>query len=310
MWLTRDRWRLGTCVPTGVLDCEGYISKNQAQLQSLTLVTDGTCPHACGRLDGLSKFSRLTTLGWEGIQHPAEVECLRKCIHQNRRHLSDLSVGFVSSATTRALRWKDFGSPWPAYVDDTKVNGSSPAAVPLLTALMLSKVTLPPRLTTVDFSVFCSLQSLTLRNCPNQLRLLHSLSTSHHPPQLKRFEACFDFLLYEPGEQQYSSVVARFLCSFRGLQDLYLRLSNFPESEFCIQDGIRHHQSTLKTLIYHERKLIPIDADGLFEDDRDVLPGWIIGLHNIVDLGQMTALGVCASPAATVSSQSQIRDVD
>ncbi|OQD77358.1 hypothetical protein PENANT_c111G06164 [Penicillium antarcticum] len=57
-------------------------------------------------------------------------------------------------------------------------------------------------------------------------------------------------------------------------------------------------KSTLTSLIYHERQLAPIDADGLFEDERDVSPSWIINLSAIVDLGQLSALALCASPSA------------
>lgn len=92
----------------------------------------------------------------------------------------------------------------------------------------------------------------------------------------------------------------RFLCSFRGLQHLHLRLSNFPSSKSHIQDTIRHHQTTLKSLVYHERQLAPIDADGLFEDDRDVSPAWVTNLSAGVDLGQVFALALCASPSAAV----------
>ncbi|KAF3002198.1 hypothetical protein E8E15_000126 [Penicillium rubens] len=90
----------------------------------------------------------------------------------------------------------------------------------------------------------------------------------------------------------------RFLCSFRGLQHLHLRLSNFPSSKSHIQDTIQHHQTTLKSLVYHERQLAPIDANGLFEDDRDVSPAWVTNLSTGVDLGQVCALALCASPSA------------
>jgi hypothetical protein len=34
-------------------------------------------------------------------------------------------------------------------------------------------------------------------------------------------------------------------------------------------------------------QLAPIDADGLFEDDRDVSPAWVTNLSTGVDLGQV-----------------------
>ncbi|KAJ5365277.1 hypothetical protein N7517_008163 [Penicillium concentricum] len=107
-----------------------------------------------------------------------------------------------------------------------------------------------------------------------------------------------DLLLHEPGDGRSLSSVIRFLRSFRGLQHLHLRLSNFPTSESRIQDAIKHHQTTFKSLVYHKRQLAPIGEDGLFEDDRDVSPVWIANLSTIVDLGQVTALALCVRPSA------------
>ncbi|KAJ6065777.1 hypothetical protein N7444_001430 [Penicillium canescens] len=65
-----------------------------------------------------------------------------------------------------------------------------------------------------------------------------------------------------------SSSFARALC-WDGL------LQPEPEVEASkphIQDAIRHCQPTLEIFVYRERQLAPIDADVLFEDDRDVSP--------------------------------------
>ncbi|KXG45117.1 uncharacterized protein PGRI_096040 [Penicillium griseofulvum] len=296
--LSTFEWRLGTRVPMGVLDQGGYLSRYQQRLSRLSLVTDGTCPQTWHRLEGLSELSSLTAFEWEGIQHQTEVDLLRQCIRHNWSHLDHLSIGFVYSASARALCWESLGLQGPelgvGYPGVEK-----PAAVPTLSTLALSKVTLPPDLSSENSSIFCSLRALTLRDCPNQLCLLQLLSRSQKPLQLEHFETSFDFLLHETGEGRSLSSVVRFLRSFRGLQHLHLRLSNFPASESRIQDAIKHHQTTLKSLVYHERQLAPIDEEGLFEDDRDVSPVWIANLSTIVDLGQVTALALCARPSAT-----------
>ncbi|KAJ5751402.1 uncharacterized protein N7511_008367, partial [Penicillium nucicola] len=126
-------------------------------------------------------------------------------------------------------------------------------------------------------------------------------------------EFSFGYLQHESGEGRGLSAIVRFLCSFRGLQHLHLKLSNFPASKSDIQDAIRHHQSTLESLVCHERQLAPIDADGLFQDDRDVSPAWITNLSPIVDLGQLSALALCASPSVArrchqpMAKQSQLQ---
>ncbi|KAI3111404.1 hypothetical protein CBS147330_9921 [Penicillium roqueforti] len=255
----------------------GYLSRYQQRLARLSLVTDGTCPQTWHRLEGLSELSSLTAFEWEGIQHQTEVDLLRQCIRHNWSHLDHLSIGFVYSASARALCWESLGlQGLELGVGDIGVE--KPTAVPTLSSLALSRVTLPPNLSSENSSIFCSLRALTLRDCPNQLRLLQLLSRSQKPLQLEHFETSLDFLLHEPGDGPY-----------------------FPASESRIQDAIKHHQTTLKSLVYHERQLAPIGEDGLFEDDRDVSPVWIANLSTIVDLGQVTALALCARPSAAVS---------
>lgn len=65
-------------------------------------------------------------------------------------------------------------------------------------------------------------------------------------------------------------------------------------------DAIRHHWATLKSFIYHERQLIPIDDNSLFEDNRDVSLERMAGLRDVVDLRQINTLALCASPPAAV----------
>jgi hypothetical protein len=258
----------------------------------------------------MSRLTCLTAFEWEGLQHPSEVDLLRRCIRQNWSCLDQLSIGFVPSAFARALCWQSLGLQRPELEDGGRGTGvtanedtgiANPTAPSALSTLSLSKVTLPLDISSGHNAIFYSLRSLTLRDCPNQLHLVQLLSWSQKPLRLTHFEFSFDYLLHEPGEGNSLSAVVRFLCSFRGLQHLHLRLSNFPSSKSHIQDTIRHHQTTLKSLVYHERQLAPIDADGLFEDDRDVSPAWVTNLSTGVDLGQVCALALCASPSAAVS---------
>ena len=134
------------------MDEGGYLSWRQNRLICLSLVTDGTCPHACHCLDSLSQFSSLTKLEWDGIQHLAEVESLRQCIWWNWKHLTDLSIGFVLSPNAWSLRWDDLGLCWlgagPCDEDES-------THFPPFSTLSLSKVSLLENLQ--DYSSFCSL---------------------------------------------------------------------------------------------------------------------------------------------------------
>ncbi|KAJ5460988.1 uncharacterized protein N7458_002540 [Penicillium daleae] len=210
----------------------GYLSQHQNRLSGLFLVTDA----------------------WESIQHPKEVEYLQQCIDRNSGHLTDLSIGFLTSSASRALRWESFGSHQPeGTFSEDRITGQLTPILPL-SALSLSKVALPLE-PSVNGFMFTSLRALTLRD-------------------------------------------SAFLLSFRGLKSLYLKLTNFPTGEVTIQDAISHHRNTLKSLVYHERELEHIDDDGLFEDDRDVMPHWIPCLSDVVNLSHITSLALCASPAS------------
>ncbi|OQD73136.1 hypothetical protein PENANT_c217G01220 [Penicillium antarcticum] len=68
------QWGLGTCLSPGILDKNGYLCRHQRSLNRLSLITDGSCPEAGGALNGLSEFSSLKTIEWEGIQQPAEID--------------------------------------------------------------------------------------------------------------------------------------------------------------------------------------------------------------------------------------------
>ena len=94
------RWHIGTCIPADFLDAQGYFVHRQNQIRRLSLITDGTCPHAGQHLEGLSCFTALNELEWEGIQHPSEVSALRGCLQQNSRlegALYRIPVGWKST---------------------------------------------------------------------------------------------------------------------------------------------------------------------------------------------------------------------
>ncbi|KAJ5454976.1 hypothetical protein N7530_012745 [Penicillium desertorum] len=273
-----------TCVPPGILDENGYICRHHKGLRKLSLITDGSCSQAGDALDGLSEFSSLEVLEWEGIQQPAEADSLRRCIRQNAAHLTNLSIGFVSFTDAPDLFDEIFGQ---------QSGMCHSSALPSLSSLALCKVpfpqTLPPSL-----ALRCgSLRGLVLRDCPNQLRFLSSLSRSQDTLQLKLFEFACDNLLNGFGEDL--TPVLTFLASFKGLRHLYLKLSNFEEAS-RVESVIRHHQSTLESLSYHERRLVPIDDEGLFEEERDVSPRWICDQRDILNPSCLSALGLCSSP--------------
>ncbi|KAF7589640.1 hypothetical protein BBP40_004013 [Aspergillus hancockii] len=294
------RWHLGTCLPAGVLDGDGYFAAQQKSIRSLALITDGTCPHAGHRVEGLPQLRALTELSWEGIQHPREMHALRECLQRNGAQLTNLSVGFVSSANAPnhlacALGLGEL-EPWVAQWTDVERDSD---LFPALLSLSLSNFRFPDLISLgAAPSLFHRLQKLTLRDCDNQLQVLRTLTQSAESLRLRHLEMCNDDLLQGPSDPSASLAIIEFLLSFQGLQHLHLRVSNFPQSVPGLQDAVRHHQSTLQSLIYHERQLVPIDNDRTFEDVRDVSPGWAREIPQLLYHSAATALGLCLNPVA------------
>lgn len=294
------RWHVGTCIPADVLDAQGYFVRHQTQIRRLSLITDGTCPHAGQRLEGLSCFTALTELEWEGIQHPAEVGALRDCLRQNSRHMKTLSIGFLSVSDPPGR---------DGYVDPLGLSPSSfrdgrpeldMDAYALLASLTLSRVSFPSALIPgAQQSPFRSLQALTLRDCPNELHFLQFLARSSTPIFLRHFEISSDYLR-EPGEPVTFIAIIEFLLSFRGLQYLYLKISNFPRLLPGLDDAIDHHRSTLRGLVFHERRLTAIDSERIFEELRDVTVTSPTIPRILRKTGSPIAMGFCLRPASAV----------
>ncbi|KAL2801507.1 hypothetical protein BJX63DRAFT_426677 [Aspergillus granulosus] len=195
------QWHIGTCIPANVLDAQGYFVHHQKQIRCLSLITDGTCPHAGQHLEGLSCFTALSELEWEGVHHPSEVSALRGCLQQNSRHLKALSIGFLSAENPPGrCGYADIVDLFPSSFRDDRtrpdLDGYS-----LLTSLTLSRVSFPSVLLPgVQQSPFRALQALTLRDCPNELHFLRLLARSSRPVSLRHFEISSDYLR-ESGER-------------------------------------------------------------------------------------------------------------
>ncbi|KAJ6081434.1 hypothetical protein N7499_006308 [Penicillium canescens] len=296
MLMTTIRWGLGTCIPPGFLDLDGYIDRHQNGLSHISLVTDGTCPHSGRCLSGLGSLSSLNSLVWEGIGRPAEFDTLRKCILRNRKHLAVVSIGYVAPVATIDIYHDVFGKP----VDEAQpYNGtgkvSIPFSFPCLASLTLSKAALPRNVRPKDARIFGSLKSLILRNCTNQITFMNSISRTPGAMQLEHLEFCYDSL-QGYGEDRDVSPLVDFLLSLEGLKHLHLKLSNFCNTS-QIQQAIEKHLSSLKSLAYHERGLVSIDDEGLFEDVRDKAPVWLSHSLWSANLCHATALAFSVRPS-------------
>ncbi|KAJ0418366.1 hypothetical protein BJY00DRAFT_325054 [Aspergillus carlsbadensis] len=179
------QWHIGTCIPANVLDAQGYFVHHQKQIHRLSLITDGTCPHAGQHLEGLSCFTALSELEWEGIQHPSEVSALQGCLQQNSRHLKALSIGFLSAENPPSrCGYADIMDLFSPSLGNGRTQPNQDG-YPILTLLTLSHVSFPSALLpSVQQSPFRTLQALTLRDYPNKLHFLQLLARSNRPISL------------------------------------------------------------------------------------------------------------------------------
>lgn len=284
---------MGTCIPAHILDEHGCITSSQTSIERLSLVTDGTCPQAGSRLEGLDKLKNLKHLAWQGVSDTREVTALCQCIVENLVRLKTLQLSFGSGSM---------------YARDLRhgLNGFelaiSECAIKLfaLQSLSLSNFAFTRKyeMTAQAFNV-AGLRYLTLRGCAYQLAFLQSLAQSRQPLNLKSFELCFDGI-QEPDIANPHAVV-EFLTSFSGLEYLHLLVSNTFISTHWFRDLILHHRRSLKSLIYHERDLISIDTERLFEETRDVATSWAADIPRILQQCDLKFLGLCLNLSSAVS---------
>lgn len=300
--MTRSSWRLGTCLPPGFLDQGGYIANQQRDLNHVSLVTDGSCPHSGRCLGGLRGLLSLKSLEWVGVQQHTDLETLRTCINQNRAHLASLCICFAGPMEGIDVYQDVFGTP-KAEVKSFDRSNLSPIRFPSLLSMVLSNAPFPRKPRPADASIFGSLRSLILRDCASQLAFLRSVSSSKATLPLVHFEFCYDSIQHDPDGGRDVSPLVEFLLLLEGLKHLHLKLSNFANTS-NVQLAIEKHQPTLKSLVYHERELLRIDEEGLFEEVRDKTPAWLTDLPSITDLHHKTALALCTGPSVLVSHPS------
>ncbi|OJJ65594.1 hypothetical protein ASPBRDRAFT_79703 [Aspergillus brasiliensis CBS 101740] len=135
------------------------------------------------------------------------------------------------------------------------------------------------------------------REC--EQRFLQLLARAKDPLSLQHFEFCSDYLR-DSEDRLASSAIVEFLLSFRDLRRLYLKVVNFPRFLPGLGDAIKHHRATLHGLVFHERRLMPIDAERILEDLRDVNMA-SPNIPQILRHSSPVALGFCLRPAGARS---------
>lgn len=257
-------WDLGMCIPEHILGREGYLTKKQTAIESLSLITGAHHPRhedsPAVQTLVLSSFPRIRKFSWKGLRLTEELESLRGFFASNYQILEDLELDFIDwdLVNIKGVSPRLWGKSFPSF---TKIIlpqvGKDVRTFASLKRLALSEFGFEDMThgITQAFNV-SHLQTLKLHNCPGILTFLSTIVDAGLALKLKSLE----FIIHDNAVEYdggLESPLISFLQSFDGLEDLYLMLraemlrpEHWPS---CYWNAILHHSSTLKRLIYHER---------------------------------------------------------
>lgn len=268
---------MGTCVPQELLGPKGYFELLQPNIETIRLVTDGSCYWNTERDErlALSAFPRLKRLSWKGVLSTGDMESLAEALTQRSRQLEELEIDLTQQRDS--LDPDDF-----EYCEHGELVGilnlpdRGPGTFPALRKLALSSAWLTAgsnksvqervlREIHAAFD-FSGLSSLCLRDCAGWDGLLKALSTDPQPIRLRDLE----IQVSDKGEQwgDTHTVICTFLRRFQGLERLFVYTTDF-ENTIELWQALTHHRTTLIRFVQHQRSMnLNEESDG-FEDHVD-----------------------------------------
>ena len=268
-------WDLGMCIPGHILGREGYLTKKQIAIESLSLITAGHMDLISrGRTVHplvLSNFPQLRKFSWKKLRLTEELNSLRDFFARNCRILEDLELDFISWDYVEIDGKDTYATHQPPSFTDRILPHNPSGKIKSfrsLKRLALSAFGFEDSARGISkaFIVPC-LRVLKLHNCRGILIFLSTIVNAGAAAllKLKSLELIMKDHAVERDDGTMESPLTRFLQSFKGLEELYLMLHSDiigPDRWVsCYWDSILHHSSTLKRLIYHERALVPPDPD-------------------------------------------------
>lgn len=283
--------------------------EKQTRITFLSLITDRSCGTSIRTQYSvdLTQFIELQSLAWRGLSRFDDCESVATFISTNGKQLKSLTLDLIDWATAEDI-WAlgmSHSTLHPTMVPENFFasnllrieRGENQEMLPSLEYLSLSAVSF--LLFEVELSHALNmnkLRTLKLHNCAYSLGLLEVLSGSGRSTQLRSFELLVDpFCRRKQGRHMDTcdQVVARFLKSFQGLEDIYLSLPNSPDWG-VIADGILNHQSTLRRLVTSER---------ILNDDGDAVDGngpLDEKYNRLYSSSTLAAVGTCTSVSVLV----------
>ena len=256
-------WDLGTCIPETILGAEGYLTKNQTAIESLSLITGTIChqrPMFNPEIVVLTNFPNLRKFSWKGLSSTRELDSLRGLFRCNYEVLEELELDFLDWRSVTIDNVKMYtGLVDPSFTELILPHDTNRVVQQFKSLKRLSLSEFGFEKTTQQITRafnITNLRSLTLRNCSGALTFLATILDTGLVLRLKSLELIVRERLWEFNGSLESPLIG-FLQSFEGLEHFHLLRRARPDephgSLSVYWNAILHHSSTLKRLVYHER---------------------------------------------------------
>lgn len=296
-----------------MLDLNSDLINNQRRIEHISLITCGSRGSHLPIPDVLlGEFKTIRSLSWKGLSRTDDFDSVRDCIKINAQGIQSLELDLRNWLKARAAYYDgmkkrgqlDFGFAAYDFADKffaTDVLGMFPGEarviLPHLSSLSLSQVSFQAAVKEMQHALNVTrLVSLKLRNCRYSLALLDAIVRGAQTMRLKSFELVIDIEADEgqgAHEQEHDVSIFAFLNSFRGLEDLYLLVTDPMKWELIFRN-ISSHLSTLDRLITHRRKHDPTSATF----DSPIL--LCNESKNLYQGAHSTCIGTCSTPSDLV----------
>lgn len=280
-------WGLGCCIPDEVIGTDGYISKYQTRIQSLSLTTDGTCKDTLRDYSGLLDLRQLRHLSWKGLDFGSKARILRQLLGANHDHLESLELETFQEDHPLLHLYDVTGDP---------VVTADATHFPALRHLILSGISLSGAYERMNLAYpLEELHSLRIRDCFDGLNLLFAMARVRKDIKLRCLEVVYT---EQRGDEVFNRVhpIDKFLKSFKGLEELYISLRHWTPHFRDLHRSILHHKGTLKRLVHHEREwdLNPRSERNEYLCDRKT--PWFRSIDDMLGKMWLECIGVTIPP--------------
>lgn len=280
------RWELESCIPDDMVDHYRDLIENQRNIDHISLVTDDICGASFTMPAVLLRESKaIRSLRWKGLRSTASFVSVCGCIKANAHGIETLELDLRN--------WIDAKEVFSKFPGEAKL------ILPHLSSLSLSEVSFQAAAEEMRSVLnITRLSSLKLRNCRYSLDLLDTIVRGAQTLRLRSFELVIDIGAdkFQGDREENDVCISTFVDSFRGLEDLYLLITD-PIDWGLISRSISQHVSTLNRLITHRRQ---------YGMGRESPILWCNDLKNLYQAANLTCIGTDSKPSNLVRAAMEI----